>query len=170
MEVMKIVNWKMKPKEQIIKNKVTADTVKAISSGKEKSSLEKMRKMLDKRRNKQLTKSVPVDQQLIALHKEKMELKREMVRKMDHQEQQFNQTMKILQENTTRFTDIVSGALQMMGVAFQQQRNNAMFPPGNNYPSNGAGFSQWTRTQNYRYRQAQWDGQERDVEKHYTEL
>ena len=80
-----------------------------------------MREMLDKRRNKKLTKSVPVDQQLIALHKEEIELKREMLRKMDHQEQQFNQTMKIVQENMARFTDIVSGALQMMGVAFQQQ-------------------------------------------------
>ena len=100
---------------------VTANTAKAISSGKEKSSREKMREMLDKRRNKKLTKSVPVDQQLVPLHKEKMELKREMLRKMDHEEQQFNETMKIIQENTTRFTDIVSGALQMMGVAFQQQ-------------------------------------------------
>ena len=116
--------------------------------------------MLDKRRDIKLTKSVAVDQQLIALHKEKMELKREMLRKMDRQEQQFHQTMKILQENTTRFTDIVSGALQMMGVAFQQQRN-VMFPPGNIYPSNDAGFSQWTRQQNYQH--AEWDGQERDV-------
>ena len=130
---------------------VTANTAKAISSGKEKSSSEKMREIFDKRRNKKLTKSVPVDQQLIALHKEEMELKREMLRKIDHQEQQFNQTMKILPENMTRFTDIVSGALQMMGVAFQQQRNNVMFPPGNNYPP-------------------EWDGQEGDVEKHYTEL
>ena len=122
-----------------------ANTAKAISSGKEKSSREKMREMLDKRRNKKLTKSVPVDQQLIPLHKEGMELKREMLRKMDHQEQQFNQTMKILQENATRFTDIVSGTLQMVGVAFQQQRSNVLFPPGNNYPSNDAGLSQWTR-------------------------
>ena len=72
--------------------------------------------MLDKRRHKKLTKSVPIDQQLIALHKEEMELKREMLKKMDYQKQQFNQTMKILKENTTRFTDIVSGALQMMGL------------------------------------------------------
>ena len=47
---------------------------------------------------------------------------------MDHQEQQFNQTMKLLQENTTRFTYIVSSVLQMMGVTFKQQRNNVMFP------------------------------------------
>ena len=90
-----------------------------------------------------------------------------MVRKMDYQEQQFNQTMKILQE-TPRFADIVSGALQMMGAAFQQQRNNVMFPPGNNHPSNDAGFSQWTRRQSYQH--AEWDGQKRDVGKHYTEL
>ena len=62
---------------------VTANTAKTISSGKEKSS-----------REKNLTKSVSVDQQLIALNKEKIELKREMLRKMDHQEQQFNQTIK----------------------------------------------------------------------------
>ena len=55
--------------------------------------------MLDKRRSKKLTKSIPVDQQLITLNKEKMELKKEMFRKMDHQEQQFNQTIKILQKN-----------------------------------------------------------------------
>ena len=48
-----------------------------------------MREMLDKRKNKKLTKSVPVDQQLIALHKEEMGLKREMLRKMNYQEQQF---------------------------------------------------------------------------------
>ena len=121
------------------------NTAKAISSGKEQSSREKMREMLDKCRNKKLFKSVPVDQRLIPLHKEGMELKREMLRKMDHQEQQFNQTMKILQENATRFTYIVSGTLQMVGVAFQQQRSNVMFTPGNNYPSNDAGFSQWKR-------------------------
>ena len=54
--------------------------------------------MLDKRRHKKLTESVPIDQQLIALHKKEMELKREMLKKMDYQKQQFNQTMKILQE------------------------------------------------------------------------
>ena len=54
MEMMKIVIRMMKPKEQIIKIKMkeshTANTVKAISSGKEKSPCEKMREMLDKRR------------------------------------------------------------------------------------------------------------------------
>ena len=60
-----------------------------------------------------------------------------MFRKIDHQEQQFNQTMRILQENRTRFLDIISGALQMMGLAFQQQQNNVMLPPRKNYPSSG---------------------------------
>ena len=55
-----------------------------------------------------------------------------------------------------------------MSVAFQQQGNNVMFPPRNIYPPNDAGFSQWTRQKNYQY--AERDGQERDVEKHYTEL
>ena len=182
MEVIRIVNRKMKPKEQIIKSKderVTRNTPKAISSGKEKSSRKKMREMLNKRRTKKLTKSVPIDQQLIALNREEMELKREILRKMDHQEEQFNQTLKILEEITTRFTDIVSGTLQMMDVAFQQQGNNVMDPPGNNYQSNDAGFSQWTRQQNneadlsqwtrqQNYQRAEWDGQERDVEKHTT--
>ena len=76
--------------------------------------------------------------------------------------------MRILQEITTRFTYIVSGVMQMMGVAFQQRRNNVMFPPGNNYLPNDAGFSQWTRQQTYQH--AEWNGQERDLEKHYTEL
>ena len=116
--------------------------------------------MLGKCRNKKLTKSLPVYQQLISLNKEEIELKKEMLRKMDYQEQQFNQIMKILQETMTRFADIISGALQMMGVAFQQKRNNVMVPPGNNYPSYDAGFSQCTR------QHAEWDGQERDAEKH----
>ena len=64
---------------------VSASTANAISTGKEKSPRDKMREMLDKRRNKKLTKSVPVDQQLIALHKEEIGLKKEVVRKMDHQ-------------------------------------------------------------------------------------
>ena len=62
-----------------------------------------------------------------------MEVNREILRKMDHQEQQFKQTMKILMKNTTRFTNIVSGALQMMDVIFQLQRINVMVPPENNY-------------------------------------
>ena len=45
-----------------------------------------MREMLGKRKNKKLTKSVPVDQQFIVLHKEEMELKRKIFRKMGHQE------------------------------------------------------------------------------------
>ena len=61
----------------------TANTAKAICSGKGKSSREKMREMLDKCRNKKLSKTVPVDQQRIVLHKEEIELKREMLRKMN---------------------------------------------------------------------------------------
>ena len=97
-----------------------------------------------------------------------MELNREILRKINHQKQQFKQTIKILLENPTRFTDIVSGALQMMDVIFQQQRTNVMVPPENNYPSNKAGSSQWTRQQNCQH--SEWNGQERDVEKHYTKL
>ena len=52
-----------------------------------------------------------------------MELNREILRKMDHQNH----------ENITRFTDILSGALQIMDVIFQQQRINVMVPPENNY-------------------------------------
>ena len=76
--------------------------------------------------------------------------------------------MKILMKNTTRFTNIVSGALQMMDVIFQLQRINVMVPPENNSPSNNAGFSQWTRQQSCQH--AEWNGQERDVEKHCTKL
>ena len=91
MEVIKIVNRKMKPKEQIIKIKMKESLQqlpKLFPRGK-KSPREKMREMVDKRKNKKLTKSVPVDRQLIALHKEEMGLKREMLRKMNYQEQQF---------------------------------------------------------------------------------
>ena len=50
--------------------------------------------MLDKRRHKKLTESVPIDQQLIALHKEEMELKREMLKKMDYQKQSNHENIK----------------------------------------------------------------------------
>ena len=104
---------------------------------------------------------------ILALIKDEIKAEERDVREMVHQEQQFNQTMKILPENRTRFTDIISGALQMMHLVFQQQRNNVMFPPRNNYPSNDVGLSQWTRQQNYQY--AEQDRQGRNVEKHYTE-
>ena len=55
--------------------------------------------------------------------------------------------MKVLQEYMTKFTDIASGAIQIMVVAFEQQWN-VMVPPGNDYPPNDASFPQWMKQQN----------------------
>ena len=136
--------------------KESLQTLPKLFSREKKSSREKIEKCSTNPEKKMLTKAVPVDQQLIARHKEEMELKREMLGKIYHQEQQFNQTTEVLLENTTKFTDIVSGALQIMGVAFQQQRNNVMFLPGNDYSSNDVGFFQWMRQQNHQH--TTWDG------------
>ena len=104
---------------------VTANTAKVISSGKEISSCEKMREMLDKK----LTKGAPVDQQLIALNKGEMELKREMLRKLNHQEQQFNQTMKILQKKNDKIYRYRFWCITNDGCSFSAAAKQRYAPP-----------------------------------------
>ena len=46
-----------------------------------------MKEMLSNRRNKKLRKNIPMDQQILALNKEEMEIKREMLKKMELEDQ-----------------------------------------------------------------------------------
>ena len=50
---------------------------------------------------------MPVDQQIVALNKEEMEIKREMLKKMELQDQQFSCSMEALQENMSNLTNIL---------------------------------------------------------------
>ena len=71
-----------------------------------------MKEMLSNRRNKKLRKNIPIDQQIVALNKEEMEIKREMLKKMELQDQQFSCSMEALQENMSNFTNILSQSIQ----------------------------------------------------------
>ena len=77
-----------------------------------------MKEMLSNRRNKKLRKNIPIDQQIVALNKEEMEIKREMLKKMELQDQQFSCSMEALQENMSNFTNILSQSIQMMTASF----------------------------------------------------
>ena len=74
-----------------------------------------MKEMLSNRINKKLRKNIPIDQQILALNKEEMKIKREMLKKMELQEQQFSRSMEAIQEN---FTNILSQSMQMMTSSF----------------------------------------------------
>ena len=74
--------------------------------------------MLSNRRNKKLRKNIPIDQQIVALNKEEMEIKREMLKKMELQDQQFSCSMEALQENMSNLTNILSQSIQMMTASF----------------------------------------------------
>ena len=112
------------------------DTDKPTMPSEQKSSREKMKDMLNTRRNKKITKSFPLDQQILALNKEEIELKREMMRRMDKQEQQFNRTMETLQANMAKFTDIVSNSMQMMSSLLPQNAYFVQQPQFPHYPNN----------------------------------
>ena len=60
-----------------------------IEGKKKKSSREKMKEMLSNQRNKKLRKNIPIDEQILALIKEVMEIKHEMLEQMELQNQQF---------------------------------------------------------------------------------
>ena len=77
-----------------------------------------MKEMLSNRRNKKLRKNIPIDQQIVALNKEEMEIKREMLKKMELQDQQFSCSMEALQENMSNLTNILSQSIQMMTASF----------------------------------------------------
>ena len=71
-----------------------------------------------KDRSQKLRKNMPVDQQIVALNKEEMEIKREMLKKMELQDQQFSCSMEALQENMSNLTNILSQSIQMMTASF----------------------------------------------------
>ena len=68
------------------------------------SSGEKITEMLNERRNKNTTKSIPLDQQLLALSKEEMTFKKEMFKQMEVQDERFNKSM--LQGNMVQLTNV----------------------------------------------------------------
>ena len=53
--------------------------------------------MLSNRRNKKLRKNRPIDQQVLVLNNEEVEIKREMLKKMQLQDQQFSRSMEAFQ-------------------------------------------------------------------------
>ena len=77
-----------------------------------------MKEMFSNRRNKKLRKSMPIAHQILGLNKEEMEVKREMLKKMELQDQQFIRSMEAFQENMSNFTNILSQSMQMMSVSF----------------------------------------------------
>ena len=74
--------------------------------------------MLSNRRNKKLRKNIPIYQQILALNKKEMEIKHEMLKKMELQNQTFSRSMEVFQENLFNFTNMLSQSIQMMTVSF----------------------------------------------------
>ena len=74
--------------------------------------------MLFNRRNKKSWRNIPIDQQILALNKEELEIKREMLKKMELQDQQFSRSMEKLQENISNFTNVLSQSMKMMTPSF----------------------------------------------------
>ena len=54
-----------------------------------------MKEMLSNQGNKKLRKNISIDQQILALIKEEMEIKLEMLKKMELQDQQFSHSMEV---------------------------------------------------------------------------
>ena len=69
-----------------------------------------MKEMLSNQRNK-LKKNIPIDQQILTLNKEEMEIKREMLKKMELQDQQFSCSMEASQENRSNFANMLSQSI-----------------------------------------------------------
>ena len=78
-----------------------------------------MKEMLSNRRNRKLRKNIRIDQQILALNKEEMEIKHEMLRKMELQDQQLSRSVEAFQENISNFTNILSQSIQMMTASFK---------------------------------------------------
>ena len=74
--------------------------------------------MLSNRRNKELRKNRPIDQQVLVFNNEEVEIKREMLKKMQLQDQQFSNSMEAFQENVSNSTNILSQSMQMMIASF----------------------------------------------------
>ena len=90
-----------------------------VESKEKKSSREKIKEMLSNRRNRKLRKNILIDQQILAFNKEEMEIKHEMLRKMELQDQQLSRSVEAFQENISNFTNILSQSIQMMTASFK---------------------------------------------------
>ena len=77
-----------------------------------------MKEMLFNRRNKKPWKNIPIDQQVLAHNKEELEIKCEMLKKMELQDQQFSRSMEKFQENISNFTNVLSQSIKMMTASF----------------------------------------------------
>ena len=78
-----------------------------VEDKEKKLSQEKMKEVLYNRGNKKLRKNVPIDQQILTLNKEEMEIKGEMLKEMELQDQKFSRSMEAFQENMYSFINIL---------------------------------------------------------------
>ena len=65
-----------------------------------------------------LRKNIPIDQQILALNKEETEIKREMLKNMELQDQQLSRSMEAFQGNMSNFTNILLQSIKMMTASF----------------------------------------------------
>ena len=77
-----------------------------------KGPQEKMKEFLQNRRNKKITKKVSFEQQLLNINQEELIFKKDMVGRMDKQDQHFNRSMDRLQNNMEMLTNTISSAFQ----------------------------------------------------------
>ena len=77
-----------------------------------------MKEMLSNWRNEKLRKKYTYRSANSGLNKEEMEIKREMLKKMELQDQQFSHSVEAFQENMSNFTNILSQSVLMMTASF----------------------------------------------------
>ena len=70
-------------KDEDIENNLECENTNDIEVREKKSSRAKIKEIISNRRNKILWKNIPIDQQILAHDKEEMEIKREMLKKME---------------------------------------------------------------------------------------
>ena len=73
----------MRMKDEDIENNLECENTNDIEVREKKSSRAKIKEIISNRRNKILWKNIPIDQQILAHDKEEMEIKREMLKKME---------------------------------------------------------------------------------------
>ena len=84
--------------DEDIESSLEFENTNDVEGKEKKSSRAKMKEMLSNWRNKKLRKNIPIDQQILALNKEEMEIKREMLKKMKLQNQLFSRSMEAFQQ------------------------------------------------------------------------
>ena len=83
--------------DEDIESSLECENTNDVEGKEKKSSRKKMKEMLSNRRNKKLRKNRPIDQQVLVLNNEEVEIKREMLKKMQLQDQQFSRSMEAFQ-------------------------------------------------------------------------